>query len=188
MSARSIFELQLSQVSSIRRFSLPGNGLQFWPKTLTKPWLLKQFGNRWSKQIKEYNSYVDKITLKNAGLIWLKFVWYKTCDMSRYKSRENLIKIILKSVNMRFVTTFPGKRSLLNHQSTSKNGFRPEFESKSFDATVIKEHLSIGFCWDNLWYFWIGSKRRICRRNLLLDSEGSKYHSWLVNDLWVFFG
>ena len=47
-----------------------------------------------------------------------KFVWHKPCDMSRYKSRENLIKIIWKSVNMRFVITFPGKRSLLNHQST----------------------------------------------------------------------
>ena len=47
---------------------------------------------------------------------------------------------------MRFVITFPGKQLLLTYQNTRKNGFGPGFESKSFDATVIKEHLSIGFC------------------------------------------
>ena len=72
MSARSIFELQLSHGFNILSF-LSANDLQFsdavsiWPQ-MTFTTGIKMLGNRWSKQIKEYNTYVDKITLKNAGL------------------------------------------------------------------------------------------------------------------------
>ena len=99
---------------------------------------IKIVENCWSKQIKEYNSYVDKITLKNAGMIRLKFKWHTLCHiiyvtykLSMDMNRENLIKTILKSVNMRFVITFQGTRLLqtnkiaLNWTSLNRKSTQP---------------------------------------------------------------
>ena len=88
-------------------------------------------------------------------------------------NRENLIKTILKSVNMRFVITFQGTRLLQNHKIAFKMGcvvrmvvysilpqadsgpnghledapsFKLNVFEPEFDATVKKERLSIDFC------------------------------------------
>ena len=63
-------------------------------------------------------------------------------NMSIDMNRENLIKTILKSVNMRYVITFQGKRLL----QTNKIAFKLNFFESEFDATVEKECLSIDFC------------------------------------------